>query len=94
MVYAARLPDGVIKIGCTSNFYGRQGAIATVSRVARSDVQIIGFVPGGTFEDEDRYHKRLKPYLHHGKEYYHPVAEVLAAVNEMRAMLNLEPLVA
>lgn len=80
-VYAVRMPDGVIKIGCTSKLWSRRNSLGSGS-------EIIGFI-FGDFGDEAAIHERLKPCRARGHEYYRPVPEVMAEVNAMRDVWNL-----
>lgn len=84
VVYACRLPDGVIKIGHTGDLATRTRAIGG---------ELLAFVPG-TFDDEHAIHARLADHVHHGREWYFPTPGVLAVVNEMRARLGMEPVAA
>lgn len=83
VLYAVRLPDGVIKIGCTTDLATR--------RLSYRDGEILAFIPG-TFADEKAIHKTLAPHVAWGREWYRPAPAVIAVVNEMRAHFNLEPL--
>jgi hypothetical protein len=85
VVYAARLTDGCIKIGCTSNLYQRLNQLAAT--------ELLGFTPGD-FDDEALIHAGLVEHQARGREYYHPTAIVLEVVNEMRERFNLPALVA
>jgi hypothetical protein len=80
-VYALRMPDGVIKIGCSSDLARRRQRLGL-------DSEILGFMHGD-FETEAAIHSQLRPYRARGQEYYHPVPAVLAVVNEMRDQFNL-----
>lgn len=84
VVYALRLPDGAIKIGCSKNLANRASGLHG---------QILGFMPGD-FDDEQAIHDALKPHRAHGWEYYHATPEVLAVVNRMRERFDLVPLTA
>jgi len=84
VVYAVRVGDR-IKIGYTSNLYRR------LKKFGVHDV--LAFRPG-TFDTELEIHHRLSAYAVEGREWYAPVPEVLAVVNEMRAVLGLEPVAA
>ena len=74
VLYALRLEDGVIKIGCTKNLANRASGLHG---------NILGFRPGD-FDDEKAIHDDLKAHRARGREYYHPRPEVLAVVNDMR----------
>lgn len=80
VVYALRLTDGTIKIGCTSNLAKRRNHYV--------GCEVLGFRPGD-FEDEAEIHRTLKPHRARGFEYYHPTAEVIAAVNALRDHFGL-----
>ena len=90
VVYAARLDDGVIKIGWTQRFGDR---LRYLKHHDQQDVELLAF-RGGTLDDEKAIHAALVEHLHHGREYYAPTPEVLAVVNDMRAVLNMPPLTA
>lgn len=79
MIYAMRLPDGVIKIGCCSNLANRRSQLHG---------QILGFRPGD-FDDERVIHADLKPHRARGREYYHATTEVMAVANELRDEFGL-----
>ena len=84
VVYAIRLVDGVVKIGCTRNLPKR--------RAFYPGGEIIGFRFGD--EDAERaVHARLRSSVARGREYYHLTPEVLAVVNEMREDFGLSPLI-
>ncbi len=83
-IYAMRVDDGVIKIGYSENIYER------ITRLGRlSDV--LAIVPG-TFEQEQAIHQSLVTHRAHRREYYHPVPDVLAAVNQMRETVGMDPI--
>lgn len=90
VVYAARLTNGVIKIGWTTNFEDRLRYLAAQND---QDVELIGF-QFGTREDEQEIHAALRDHLHHGREYYHATEEVLHVVNQMRDALGMPPIAA
>jgi hypothetical protein len=90
VVYAARLADGVIKIGCTENFGDRLRYLKAYDGQA---VELIGF-KFGSREDEREIHDSLREHLHHGREYYHATPAVMAVVNEMREQLGMQPIAA
>src|SRR4051812_35828898 len=80
-IYAVRLLDGTVKIGCTGDLVARR-------RTLGIGAEILGFVPGD-FEDEQAIHATLRPHRARGREYYHPTPAVLAVVNEMRDCFGL-----
>ena len=84
MLYAMRTPDGLIKIGITSDISHRRGQLSG---------EILGFTFGEQ-ADELAIHHSLAAHVHHGREWYNPTPEVLAVVNEMRAGFDLDPLAA
>jgi len=87
MVYAVRLPDGIIKIGFSANPASR------ITRFGpRSQVQVLAIAPGWTLADEQAIHARLRSHVASGREYYHPTVEVLAEVNTMREQVGRGPL--
>lgn len=84
VVYAIRLADGVVKIGCTSNFRRRRRDFGAATKLLAFQF--------GDAADEREIHRRLRQHLARGREYYHPAAEVIAVVNEMREKWNLPPI--
>lgn len=86
VVYAIRLADGIVKIGCTANFRSRR-------RQFGSGTRFLAF-RFGDVEDEQEIHGRLVAHRARGREYYHPAPEVLAVVNQMRDEFNLPHIVA
>ena len=96
VVYAARLADGTIKIGWTERFDLR---LHWLKHHAQQDVELLAF-RSGTYDDEQEIHRSLAAFraqvdhVEHPREYYHPVDEVLAVVNDMRADLNMPPIAA
>jgi len=87
MLYAARMPDGTIKIGCTSDLASRFRYLRAMHGV------MVGFIPG-SFDDEADIHSLLKPYLAMGQEWYHPAPQVIDTVNQMRDRYDLPHLAA
>lgn len=87
VVYAIRTGNGLIKIGHTVNLVER------FQHMAKRDGarEILGFRLG-TYADEQDLHARLRSHLHHGREWYYPVPEVMAVVAEMREALGLPAL--
>ncbi len=79
VLYAARMPDGLIKIGYTKNLRVRLNHLP--------GYQLLAIKPG-TRTDETHVHRALTADLHHGQEWYHPNAPVLAVVNEWRVALG------
>lgn len=90
VVYAARLDDGVIKIGWTERFGSR---LRWLKSYNGQGIELIAFRQG-TRDDEQAIHAELAEHIHHGREYYSATPEVLAVVNEMREALTLPPLAA
>ena len=78
VVYAMRLPDGVIKIGCCKDLANRSSMLHG---------QILGF-RFGDFEDEKAIHATLVKHRARGREYYRPTPEVMAVVNELCRRCN------
>lgn len=86
VVYAARLDGGIVKMGHTARLGDR---LRYLRHHAGSDsVEILAFAPG-TEADEQAIHGRLSEHLARGREYYHPVPEVMAEVNALRARLGM-----
>lgn len=79
VVYAMRLRDGLIKIGCSSQVWHRRAVLSG---------ELLAF-RFGDFDDEAAIHASLKQHRARGHEFYHPTAEVMAVVNAMRDDWNL-----
>lgn len=89
VLYAVRLDDGVIKIGCTINLLKR---VATIRSTEHSTtVELLAFMPGDVAA-ELALHRQLTAHRARGREYYRATAEVMAAVDRMRATVGMEPL--
>lgn len=84
MVYAARVEDGLIKIGCSIDIY---------RRMIQLRGELLGFM-FGDLDDERMIHETLAADLNHGREWFNPTPAVMAVVNDLRAGLGLEPLAA
>lgn len=87
VVYAARLKDGTIKIGCTSHLRQRMASLGVGLGA------LLALRPGG-FADEKAIHVELVAHRARGHEYYHPTPEVIAVVNSMRADFGLSAIAA
>lgn len=85
VVYAIRCPDGLIKIGYTSDLPARR-------RQLTSDPAAILAVKPGTYDEEQQVHADLRASCARGREYYHPTPEVLGYVNTIRAGYGLGPI--
>jgi hypothetical protein len=79
VIYALRLPDDVIKIGCCADL---------AMRASQLHGQILGF-RFGDFDEEREIHQQLRAHVARGREYYHPRPEVIAVVNELRDEFGL-----
>lgn len=90
ILYAARVGDGTIKIGVTSHLHLRLVALRCLTQ---SEPEVLA-VKNGTIADEQAIHDSLAKHVAHGREWYRPEAEVLAVINDWRADLNMDPLVA
>lgn len=80
-LYACRLADDTIKIGCTRELDKRRKKFGP-------GTEILGFMPGD-YDDEQAIHASLVAHRAHGHEYYHPTPQVLDVVNEMRDHFGL-----
>lgn len=87
VVYAVRFPDGIIKIGCTTDLPQR------LSTVCKGGGHLVGFMPGD-YVLEQEIHGTLREHRHHGREWYHAVPAVIAIVNEMRDGFDMPHLAA
>jgi hypothetical protein len=76
IVYAVRLADGIVKIGCTSDLARRR-------REFGRDAEILAMRLGDKAL-ERKIHEYLKPHRAKGIEYYHPTPAVLSVVNGLR----------
>jgi hypothetical protein len=83
VIYAVRFTDGVIKIGCTTNFARR--------RTDYRNAEILAFRPG-TMDEERAIHASLRRHVVHGREWYRAARDVIDVVNDLRSHFNLEPL--
>ena len=82
MLYAMRVDDGLIKIGCSRDIAKRRQWLVG---------EILALKPGD-FDDEREIHRSLTAHVHHGREWYNPTPEVLAVVNELRRYFKLQPI--
>ena len=82
VVYFARMADGVIKIGHTTNLHHRLHSIRG---------ELLAFRLGDAV-DERRVHAQLRAYRAHSREYYRPAPEVMAVVEAAREGLGLAPM--
>ncbi len=80
-VYVARLSDGTIKIGWTSNVAKRLGRLGP-------SPELLALKPG-TLDDEAEIHDRLRGLAVRGREYYDLSGDVVAVVNELRQSAGL-----
>lgn len=82
MLYAMRVADGLIKIGCSRDVSERRRCLTG---------ELLAMMPGD-FDSESDLHDDLAPHAHHGREWYNPTPEVIAVVNEMRNYYHLSPI--
>mgnify|MGYP006888288391 FL=1 len=82
MVYAMRLQDGLIKIGCSRHLAQRRVQLGG---------EVLGFMPGD-FEAAKKLHDELWACRAKGREYYHPTPHVVTVVNRLRRHHSLPPL--
>lgn len=82
VLYAVRLPDGLIKIGYTTNLNNR------LLKLKSQKLLAFRF---GDRADETAVHQSLSSHCARGREYYHPAPDVLAVVNRWRVDLGLPP---
>ena len=87
LIYAVRMPDGVIKIGHTANLENR------LRELGARGVQVLAFKYGSR-ADEQAVHASLAAHCARAIEWYHPHPEVLAVVNGWRAQLGRPPVAA
>lgn len=86
VLYAIRLADRLIKIGWTSDLYGRWRQLICTDHAE----EFLAFTFGSR-ADETELHRRLTEHVARGNEYYHPHAEVLDVVNSWRAEFGRGP---
>jgi hypothetical protein len=82
VVYAIDCPDGLIKIGHTTNLRDRRRGHGVQFE------DILAVMPG-TFEDEQRIHDGLRDHVARGREYYHRHADVMDFVNGIRSRAGI-----
>jgi hypothetical protein len=80
VVYANLMADGTVKIGWTRDLYHRLRCFPPGSRLLAFRV--------GDHQDELDIHHGLKAHVARGREYYHPLPEVVALINEWRKALG------
>lgn len=80
LIYAVKMPDGIIKIGHTTNLYARMSKLGVGVDVA----SLLAVRVGGTHADEQAIHAALRGHTVRGREWYHPCPVVLALVEQMR----------
>ena len=85
LIYAIRLPDGIIKIGHTRDLTARR-------RHFNSDFDAILAIKPAPYEEEQAVHVQLKASVAKGAEYYYPTPEVMDYINGLRAALGAEPI--
>lgn len=87
VIYVIRCPDGLIKIGHTTNLRDRR-------RQFDSDPRAILAVVPGTYEEEQAIHDGLRDFCARGREFYYPAPEILAFVNDIREQAGVPPIAA
>lgn len=85
VLYAVQLPDGTVKIGCTTNFAARRHGYGPHT--------VLAIMPGDRAA-ETEIHRSLRPFLTYGREWYRPTDEVFDVVNTMRDHFNMPHLAA
>ena len=85
LIYAIRLPDGIIKIGHTKDLMARR-------RHFDSGPEAILAIKPGAYDEEQAIHAKLAPHVARGREYYHPTPEVMGFVNDLRGRLGISPI--
>lgn len=86
VIYAARQPYGIIKIGHSTRIYNRLAALG--------GLDLLLALKPGTVADEQAIHATLKDHRWQGREFYYPAPAVLAVVNDMRLAMRLDPIAA
>lgn len=82
-LYALYMDDGLMKIGYSQD---------VILRVRKLGGEVLA-IRSGTYEEEQEIHRGLKAYRAKRREYYYPVPAVIAVVNEMRAIVHLDPII-
>ena len=83
-VYAVKVPDGLIKIGYTSNPRNR------IQSLGIGTSAMLALILNGTLADERAIHARLRGHAVKGREWYSDTdPAVLAVVDEMRAEMGI-----
>ena len=81
MIYAIRLEDGLIKIGCSTN---------VAARCKQLGGELVAIAFGG-WNMEAWLHRTLRPYAARGREYYEPHPEVIRVVDELATTMEPHP---
>jgi hypothetical protein len=85
VLYAVRMPDGIIKIGCTRDLGTRLSQLGAC--------EVLGFHEGNRSDELEIHHSLIAHRARH-REWYHPTPEVFAVVNAMRDDFGLPHLAA
>jgi hypothetical protein len=85
VMYAAQMPDGLIKIGHTTNLQQRL-------RHQNLHGSTLLAIKRGTYDDEQVLHDSLATHAHHAREWYWPADPVLDLINDWRQALGMAPL--
>lgn len=88
VIYFLRTRDDLIKVGWTEHLANRKAQLSIYGWDALLAVK------AGTWDDEQALHRQLRPYLARGREYYHPVPEVIAVIDDVRSSFGLSLLAA
>lgn len=84
IVYFIKTRDGLIKIGHTVNLANRKVKFGSGWQ------HILAVVPGSR-DDEAAMHAKFGAALARGREYFHPVSELVEYVNDLRGQLGVAP---
>lgn len=87
-IYAIRTPDDLIKIGFSQSLGRRLRSYG----INLDNIEDLLMVMPGTLQEENALHKRFRPHLIRGREYYRPARPIIEFVNGVRVKAGIPPL--
>lgn len=93
VAYAIRF-GSLIKIGWTADLRHRMATLSSMAAKQSQTTELLAFRFMEEEAEEVTLHRTLTASVHHGREWYHPTAEVLAVVNEWREAVGRQPIAA
>ena len=81
-IYFVRTHDSLVKIGCTTDLARRR------SQLAVEWTDLLALRPG-TRVDEAGLHRKFRPHLQRGREWYRPAPEIIDYINDLRLAMGL-----